>query len=153
MQVFLETFWKTIFDSCKQIVKRHNQFFKFLAVGGIAALLNIVSRVIFDLFTDFTVAIVLAFFVGLTTAFLLNKFYVFSKSIHSSWVIEYWYFFVVNIFGLLQTLLISLALADYVFPYFGFVFFPEFVAHTIGVVFPVFTSFIGHKYFSFKESK
>ena len=32
----------------------------------------------------------------------------------------------------------------------GFEFYPEAVAHAIGVVFPVFTSFIGHKYFSFR---
>lgn len=147
----MENFWKTIFDSCKKILKKHSQFFKFLVVGGVAAILNILSRVIFGTFTEYTLSIVLAFFVGLTTAFLLNKYYVFEKSIHKSWIIEYWYFFLVNILGLVQTILISYLFVYIVFPYIDFIFYPEFFAHVIGVIIPVFTSFIGHKYFSFRR--
>ncbi len=127
------------------------QFFKFLVVGGFSALVNIASRVLYSLFTNFTVSIVLAFFTALTTAFLLNKFLVFEKSIHKSWILEYWYFFLVNVFGLILTIAISFLLVYYLFPYLDFNFYPELIAHSIGVIVPVFTSFIGHKYFSFRR--
>ncbi len=149
----MENFWKTIFDSCKKTVKTHAQFFKFLVASGIAALLNILSRILFNLFTKYTVAVVLAFFVGLTTAFLLNKYYVFEKSVHQSWKTEYFYFFLVNILGLAQTILISHLFVYIIFPYMHFDFYPKTVAHIMGVIVPVFTSFIGHKYFSFKGEK
>lgn len=129
------------------------QFFKFLIVGGISALVNILSRVLYSTFSNFTISIVFAFFTALTTAFLLNKFFVFEKSIHKSWIIEYWYFFLVNILGLVQTILISYLFAYIVFPYMDFVFYPKTIAHIIGVIVPVFTSFIGHKYFSFRSRK
>ena len=149
----MENFWETIFDNCKKAVKTHAQFFKFLVVGGVAALLNILSRILFSIFTKYTVAVVLAFFVGLTTAFLLNKYYVFKKSVHQSWKTEYFYFFLVNILGLAQTILISHLFVYIIFPYMDFSFYPKTVAHIMGVVIPVFTSFIGHKYFSFKGAK
>jgi hypothetical protein len=44
-------------------------------------------------------------------------------------------------------------LAQYVFPAIGFSFYPEAVAHAVGVIFPVFTSFFGHKYLSFRGDK
>ncbi len=126
------------------------QFLKFLVVGGFSAFVNILSRGLYSLFSSYIVAIVLAFFTALTTAFLLNKFYVFEQSIHKNWIMEYWYFFLVNIFGLMQTLLISYLLILYIFPYYQFYFYTELLAHSIGVIFPVFTSFFGHKYFSFR---
>jgi|TARA_B100000315_G_scaffold100179_1_gene92102 putative flippase GtrA len=45
---------------------------------------------------------------------------------------------------------ISVGLAQYIFPSIAFDFHPHAIAHAAGVAFPVFTSFIGHKYFSFK---
>lgn len=127
------------------------QFYKFLVVGGFSAVVNIASRAFYSLFMGYTFAILMAFFTALTTAFLLNKYHVFEKSMYKSWMIEYWYFLLVNIFGLVQTLAISLLLVAYFFPKMNFGFYPEAVAHAIGVVFPVFTSFFGHKYFSFRR--
>ncbi len=46
---------------------------------------------------------------------------------------------------------ISVFLADYAFPYISFNFYPEAVAHAIGIAVPTVISFIGHKRFSFKE--
>lgn len=128
------------------------QFFNFLLVGGVSALVNILSRVLYSTFSNFTISIVFAFFTALTTAFLLNKFFVFEKSVHNSWLLEYWYFFLVNIFGLIQTIAISYLLVYYLFPYSDFNFYPQLTAHSIGVIVPVFTSFIGHKYFSFRRA-
>jgi putative flippase GtrA len=85
------------------------------------------------------------------TAFILNKLFVFEKSTHSTQK-EFFYFTLVNVVAAIQTYIISIGLAQYVFPAIGFSFYPEAVAHAVGVIFPVFTSFIGHKYFSFRSS-
>ena len=129
------------------------QFNKFLIVGGFSAIVNIGSRVFYSLYVGYIYAVFLAFLTALTTAFVLNKYQVFEKSIHKNWIIEYWYFLLVNIFGLLQTLVISILLIDYIFPQMNFEFYPEAVAHTLGVILPVFTSYFGHKYFSFRGAK
>lgn len=124
---------------------------KFLMVGGFSAAVNILSRIVFDVFVGFMAAVVMAFFVALTTAFLLNKFWVFQPSKYNNVVLEYLFFLLVNLLGLVQTVVISLVLLDYFFPYLGFVYFPATVAHAVGVVIPAFTSFIGHKYLSFRQ--
>ena len=84
------------------------------------------------------------------TAFVLTKLFVFEKSIHSTKK-EFFYFTLVNIVAIAQTYIISIGFAGYVFPYMEFTFYPEAVAHAMGVVFPVFTSYFGHKYFSFRR--
>jgi putative flippase GtrA len=52
----------------------------------------------------------------------------------------------------LQTLAISLLLADWLFPCIGFIWHTETIAHAFGVAVPVMTSFVGHKYLSFKSA-
>jgi putative flippase GtrA len=60
-------------------------------------------------------------------------------------------FSAVNAIAVLQTWLISMGLALYVLPYWGVIRFAEEIAHAVGVVVPVFTSYLGHKHFSFRE--
>lgn len=127
-----------------------HELVKFLLVGGFSALVNIVTRVVSGLYFDYLTSIIIAFFVALSTAFVLNKFYVFQPSKYKNFMIEYVLFLLVNLFGLVQTVLISFLLKDYLFVWAKFNFHNETLAHTVGVVIPVFTSFIGHKYLSFK---
>jgi hypothetical protein len=61
-----------------------------------------------------------------------------------------WRFAFVNIVALLQVWLISVGLARLFFPWIGFVFHAELVAHTIGVASPAITSFLAHEHFSFR---
>jgi putative flippase GtrA len=46
---------------------------------------------------------------------------------------------------------VSVGLTYYVFPRMGFSWHVRDVAHAVGVVVPVFTSYIGHKKWSFKH--
>jgi putative flippase GtrA len=56
----------------------------------------------------------------------------------------------VNLVAVAQTWLISLGLAHYVFPAIGITLFANEMAHAVGIVVPVFTSYLGHKRWSFK---
>jgi putative flippase GtrA len=127
----------------------NRQFVIFLVTGGTAAAVNFCSRIVFNLWVSFSTAVVLAYLMGMLTAFVLARLFVFkesTQSVHRSVM----FFTLVNLIAVVQTFIISLGLALYLFPMMGMEFFPREIAHAIGVVVPVFTSYIGHKHWSFK---
>ncbi|PPU94135.1 GtrA family protein [Xanthomonas albilineans] len=125
------------------------QFIGFVAVGGIAAAANFSSRILLSHWLAYVPAIALAYLIGMTIAFLLNRSFVFRKSANALHKQAFW-FVTVNILAIFQTIAISLLLARWLFPSIGFNFYPETIAHAAGVITPIFTSFIGHKHLSFK---
>lgn len=125
------------------------QFLFFLLTGCTAALVNFGSRIFYSYWTNFSIAIIFAYVTGMITAFFLAKFFVFKQStqkIHRS----VFFFFLVNIVGVVQTWAVSLTLAHYFLPKIGMVHFAPEIAHAVGVMVPVFTSYIGHKHWSFR---
>lgn len=128
----------------------HTEFILFLLVGGLAAGINFLSRIGFSEFFSYRVAILLAYLVGMLTAFLLSKHYVFEQS-GRSYKEELRDFTIVNLFAVIQVWLISVGLAEYLFPYLNFTFYHEEIAHLIGLAIPAITSYFGHKYFSFRK--
>jgi putative flippase GtrA len=129
---------------------KFKQFISFIIAGGLAAIVNFGSRFIYDDYMSFGNAVILAYMTGMMIAFTLSKFFVFKKSKHSV-KREILYFSLVNIVAVIQTYIISVSSVNYIFPSINFTFHSESIAHAVGIIFPVFTSFIGHKYFSFKE--
>ena len=65
---------------------------------------------------------------------------------------QYVRFTIVNLFALLQVWLLSVGLANWLFPKLGFTWHAELIAHTIGVLSPVVTSYYGHKLFTFRPA-
>ncbi|PXV57256.1 Putative flippase GtrA (transmembrane translocase of bactoprenol-linked glucose) [Dyella jiangningensis] len=128
----------------------NRQFVLFLFAGGVAACVNFFSRMLLSLWLVYGAAIVVAYVLGMITAFALNRALVFRRVSHSMRHQVFW-FTVVNLAAVLQTLAISLLLAEWLFPRMGLTWHPETVAHAFGVAVPVVTSFIGHKYLSFKS--
>ncbi|HEX6590872.1 MAG TPA: GtrA family protein [Moraxellaceae bacterium] len=126
------------------------QFITFLVTGSIAAAVNFGSRIVFNQWMSYSSAIILAYLVGMLTAFLLARAFVFKHStqqLHRS----AFFFVVVNLIAVLQTWLVSMVLAYYLLPAFGLRHFLPEIAHAVGVVVPVFTSYLGHKHWSFAE--
>ena len=132
-------------------VSRMTQFVLFALVGGIAALVNILARLGFSLVTPFEVAIVLAFPVALTVAFLLNRYFVFSATDGHA-PSQYARFLLVNLVALVQVFVVSVLLARVIFPWAQFTWNAETVAHVIGVLSPIVTSYALHKSFTFGNS-
>jgi len=124
------------------------RFALFVVAGGIAALVNIASRIALNLVMPYEVAIVVAYVCGMTTAYALNKLFVFERSGRAV-TDEYVRFTLVNLVAVAQVWLVSVGLARLLFPAVGFTWHAETVAHVIGVIVPVFTSYLGHKHFSF----
>lgn len=128
------------------------EFGRFLVTGGIAAGANVLSRWLFNVVMPFEWAVVVAYLVGMTTAYVLSKLFVFSRSGRSVGD-EFLRFALVNVVALVQVWLVSVGLARYLFPAIGFTWHAEDVAHLIGVVIPAVTSYLGHRHFSFAASR
>ena len=128
--------------------EERKRFALFLFAGGAAALVNILSRMAFNWLMPYEVAIVVAYLCGMTTAYLLNKRFVFASSGRGV-ASEYTRFALVNLAAVAQVWVVSVGLARLVFPAISFIWHAETVAHVIGVTIPVFTSYMGHKHFSF----
>ena len=125
------------------------EFLRFLYAGGLAAIVNFLSRIFFNLWFDFSTSVYLAFAVGLVTAFFFKKQFVFTEGkqpiMHSIG-----FFILVNIIGLLQTLAITMACFYYALPYLGIVKMTHEISHALGLIAPIITSYIGHKKLSFR---
>jgi len=128
---------------------KSREFLLFLGTGGFAALVNFSSRFLYNRLIGFSWAVVAAFLTGMVTAFVLAKLFVFRNSTNSTGK-SIFYFIIVNAVALLQTWAISLLLAYKILPALGIQQFVEEIAHLIGIMVPVFTSYLGHKHFSFK---
>ena len=125
------------------------QFMMFLLTGGTAAAVNFGSRIIYSQWLGFSSAVIFAYITGMIVAYVLAKLFVFKKGQQTA-SRSITFFILVNGVAILQTWAISMALAYYLLPTLGITVFVREIAHATGVIFPVFTSYIGHKRWSFK---
>jgi putative flippase GtrA len=125
------------------------QFLLFLLTGGTAAVVNFVSRIIYNIWFDYSTSILMAYLTGMVTAFVLARMYVF-KDTRNGMGQSALFFTLVNVVAVAQTWAISMALALHVLPALGIRQFAPEIAHAVGIAFPVFTSYFGHKYWSFR---
>ncbi len=120
--------------------------------GGFAAAVNWSSRILYNLWMPYSYAIVVAYLTGMVTAFVLAKVFVFTTSTQST-VRSLLIFSVVNIAAVIQTWAVSVLLAYYLLPLLGMIWHTKEIAHLAGVAVPVFTSYVGHKRFTFRSDR
>lgn len=123
---------------------------RFVLIGGLSAVINVGARIAFNLVVSYELAIVLAFPIALTVAFALNRRYVFEAGFGNR-LKQYLRFTIVNLIALLQVWLVSIGLARWLFPMIALSWHGETIAHAIGVLSPVVTSYTAHKYFTFSN--
>ena len=128
------------------------QFLIFLITGGLAACVNFGSRIVYNQWLGFSFAVVLAYLTGMITAFLLARLFVFTDSGQSVQRSVFW-FALVNLVAVLQTWAISMLLAYVLLPRAGVSRFAPEIAHAVGVIVPVFTSYLGHKHWTFRATR
>lgn len=125
-----------------------SEFLRFLATGGIAAAVNLASRYVLNLVCSFEVAVALAYLLGMVTAYVLARRFVF-KPAGRSVAAEFRRFTIVNVFSLALVWSISVSLARYVLPTLGFTWHADDIAHFIGVAAPAVLSYFGHRAYTF----
>ena len=126
------------------------QFLGFLVVGGLAALLNWSARILLSVWLPFSTAIIIAYIVGMVTAFLLNSFFVFPKSEkarHAQARDFVW----INLLSFPVVWFFSLQINSWL-KTIGMVSYSEELAHAIAIPLPMFATFLIYKFFAFKEN-
>lgn len=125
------------------------QFLRFLLAGGSAAAANYGSRFLFNRWMTYEQAIVMAYLVGMIVAFVLMRSHVFGARAKAMGpqIVK---FIAVNLLAVAQTLVISIALARWGLPAVGVIHQAEALGHLAGVLFPVITSYFGHKLLTFR---
>jgi putative flippase GtrA len=126
------------------------EFLVFLLTGGFAAAVNWGSRILYNIWMPYSSAIIVAYITGMITAFILAKLFVFKSSTQSTGR-SVFFFTLVNLVAVLQTWAVSVGLAYWLFPRLGMNWHDRNIAHLVGVAIPVFTSYAGHKRWSFKH--
>ncbi len=126
------------------------EFIRFLAVGGVAALANLVARYLLNFVMPFEAAVVLAYMDGMVIAFFLFQRMLFGgdgasprRVIRFVWV---------NAFGAALAWAVSTLMARIVLPALGWTWQPFEAAHVCGVAAPAITSYFLHKYYTFADA-
>lgn len=123
------------------------QFLLFLLVGATAAALNWIVRYAISIWFSYSVAVALAYCVGITVAFELNRRFVFTTSTKPvkkqarDFIFVNLLFFPV-VWGaslLLKSLLLKI----------GFVVYVEGIAHGVALTIPALLTFLIYKYITF----
>lgn len=134
-------------------VSKARQFWAFVLVGGLAALVNWFSRITLSgQGISFEVAVVVAYLFGMATAYLLSRIFVFEKT-GRSLASEIMRFTLVNLLALVVVFAVSVTLERWALPAMGWTWRPAEFAHAIGVLSPIVTSYLGHRYFTFSQTR
>jgi putative flippase GtrA len=125
------------------------RFVLFVAAGGASVVANFLSRIAFNHWVDYSVAVALAYLVGMVVAFVLMRRFVFDAGGRSlrPQVLK---FTAVNAWGFVQTLVISLLLARWVLPAVGIVSHAEEIGHFLGLSLLALTSYVLHRMATFR---
>lgn len=125
------------------------QFAGFLLVGGLAALLHWLARILLSLFMSYSWAVVVAYAVGMSVAFILNSLYIFPAS-DKPVPKQARDFFIINSVFFPVVWLVSIQL-NKVLPGFGIERYAEEIAHAVAISFPVLGTFLLYKFVAFRE--
>jgi putative flippase GtrA len=127
---------------------RSREFLVFVLCGATSALLNWSSRILFQLVVGFETAVALAYLVGMTSAFILFRTFVFAAQDGSTRG-QALRFVLVNIWGMAQTVVLSHVAAVLVLRPIMPPAIADAIAHAVALGMLAVTSFIMHKFFTF----
>ena len=127
------------------------QFLFFCMVGGLAALLHWLARIILSFWLSFPWAVTFAYLVGMIIAFLLNSLFVFRRS-NKDIRKQAFSFVIVNLSFYPVVWIISIGMNYFLISYGVNETYSELLAHGIAVAFPMFATFLIYKFHTFKVS-
>lgn len=124
------------------------RFIKFVLTGGLAALVNIILRALFNAVIPFEAAVAASYLIAMSLAFILSKSFVFEASALPART-QFLRFTTVNFISLVIVWSVSVGLYRFIFPAIDMVWYPDLVSHVVGVMSPVFAAYFLHKNFTF----
>jgi putative flippase GtrA len=123
-------------------------FLKFLLAGGLAALVNFLSRFALQPAVGFDAAVALAYLAGFLTAFFLNRAFVFPRS-GKPMRVEMGWFLLFNLIAFPVVVGLSIVLRDDVFGHMLPRPAAEALAHACAIMTPVVFNFAAHRLVTF----
>jgi len=126
------------------------QFALFLFVGGTAAFINWSSRLAISSFFSFPAAVSIAYMIGMATAFMLNRLFIFKRSERP--ILKQARDFIIINFSFMPVVLCSSIFIEKILRHMGMVLYTEAVAHGLSVSLPAILSFLLYKFVAFKET-
>lgn len=126
------------------------QFLLFLCVGGLAAFLNWLSRILLSQWLSFSWAVTVGYGVGILVAFLANSFFVFPKSTKS--IQQQASDFIITNICFFPVVWVSAIGLNLILQYNGVIRYTEAIAHAIAIGIPMFATFLIYKLIAFKDA-
>lgn len=127
------------------------QFLGFLAVGGLAALLHWLARLLLSIWLPFSWAVIFAYVVGMAVAFALNSFFIFPKSKKARHA-QARDFVLVNLSFSPLVWLVAVTINSWL-KTIGIVSHSEELAHALAIPLPMLATFLIYKFFTFQEKR
>jgi putative flippase GtrA len=131
---------------------QHNsvvQFFAFVVVGAIAAIITLVSRYFINYVVAYEAAVAVSQMIGMIVAYSLNRLLVFETSGRMA-IDEFARFSLVNIVSLGLVTGFSSLFYRLVLPWLSITFYPDVLAQLIGIATCTLPSYFGHKLYTFR---
>ena len=125
------------------------QFLVFLALGGVAAAVNWLARLLFSRWMAFGWAVVAAYAIGMAVAFVLNRRFVFPRSPRPA-ALQARDFVFINLVSFPVVWFASIGL-DAGLRALGMVRHTQELAHAVAVALPAAVSFLLYKFVAFRE--
>ncbi len=124
--------------------------FLFLFVGGFAALINWLCRILFSNWMIFELAVFLAYIVGMIIGYIGYRFLVFQAS-NSSVQAEIMRFILVNIFSGIIVIITASILVRFILPALGLPYYIDEIGHAIAIAIGAFINYFAHAYITFAK--
>lgn len=133
----------------------HSQFTRYFGSAFIALVVNLLSRIFYELFFSFGVSVALGYISGHFVNFAISAKYIFPKDKYKSTKIAFVKFSLVACIGLfVQTFVAVFALEILQGANLGLgMQWQKLLAHFCGIGSSFICNFLGHKFFSFRTSK
>lgn len=129
------------------------RIFLYFLVSGVAALVNFASRFFYDLFLDFWVSVVAAYFTGMLVNYALSRKYVFSSYAGATTTKTLSKFAVIAFLGLGITTVVSVIALDLLQQRFTLAEpLARGLAHCLGIGTAFAASFLGHNFLTFRAT-
>lgn len=132
----------------------HSQFTRYFGSAFVALVVNLLSRIFYELFFSFGVSVALGYISGHFVNFAISAKYIFPKDKYKSTKIAFVKFSLVAFVGLfVQTFVAVFALRILQDANLGLgMQWQKLLAHFCGIGSSFICNFLGHKFFSFKDT-
>lgn len=124
------------------------QKIRFIISGSAAAAIAWTSRILFDIFTNYAVAIALSSVLSVSISFFIYKYFVY-KAFKGSRLNQFYRYIFVNFLGATLTLIISITFNKYLSILLSYRYIPE-ISHLIGIFITAIFNYIMHRTWTFK---